>query len=147
MLRLWGYCQSQKQSEWDKTPNLSAICRSSLPTEKLLEIMVECHFVRVEQGRFIVHDWERSNRILRSAWDNGKRGGPHKSKQPTGSFKKVQNRIEVTGSLTAAGGEPTGRKETENCDPEARKKLGQLLSQTSAKMRAGDSITTLKLSE
>lgn len=140
MLRLWGYCQVQKQSEFDKTPNLSAICRSQLSTSRLLDMMLECHFVRTDGDRFIVHDWERCNRMLRSAWDNGKRGGHHKKREPTGSYSTDKIRKDKVGYRPVTGRMPSGREEQEKTNPEARQKFGQLLTQTAAKMRAGDQI-------
>jgi hypothetical protein len=88
VLRLWAYCQVQKKSVFQNMDafRLKSVCHCPISGEKLMAALIECGFVRIEENAFIVHDWEQVNRMLISAWANGKRGGdPAKFRQPTGS--------------------------------------------------------------
>lgn len=161
VLRLWGYCQFQKKSVFESVPNLRVICRSSLPTETILAHLVEAGFVdRGQSNEFIVHDWEKCNRMLRSAWDNGKRGGqPTHKQQPTGSRQvsdrypagaRVQkNRIEKVGyrpvGIENAPDQPTKDLASPTAEERAatHKRFSAICRETGEKLKAG----TLKVAE
>lgn len=139
ILRLWGYCQMQKTSEFaeaDLLPKMSRICRSEMPGDKIIEFLVESSFLRREGDKLIVHDWERSNRILRSAWENGKRSATGRSKIPP--TPPVQNRKEKTGCLSAADRGAAGSQSVVKPDPDAAVSFGKALGDLTKHLRAGD---------
>jgi hypothetical protein len=143
MLRLWGYCQIQKQSSFENLSAdvLASVCRAKIGGEKLLKILIECRFVRQDGDTLIIHDWERSNRILRNAWDNGQKGGHYsKFKRPTGSRHAI--RRHSTGNPPRAleekkrietGGCPQAEEEKPN--PVNIEKFGRLLGDLSKQMK------------
>lgn len=158
VLRLWAYCQLQKKSVFEKVPDLRSICRSSLPTEILLGHMISAGFLRRgDQNQVIVHDWERCNRILRTSWENGKKGGHPAKFKPVGYLRDThgqpisharagdQNRIEKVGYPRAgtenAPPQPTeslaSPEQKEKPDPANIQKFGRLLTGLSEQLRSG----------
>lgn len=160
ILRLWGYCQLQKKSVFETVPNLKSICRSNLPTETLLDHMISAGFLRRgDQNEIIVHDWEQCNRILRTSWENGKKGGNPSNFKPTGCPRDThrlpagssvqKNRIEKVGCPRAgtklSSDQPTGwlaSPEEEEITAEQRaanhQKFAQLAGQISGSLKSGD---------
>lgn len=145
VIRLWGYCQIQKASVFPETPDLHKICRSKLSTEELRNHLVKVRFARIgPDGEFIVHDWERCNRILRNSWNNGSQGGrPNKTDQnhkPTGSkthgftVQKKKNRKEKVGYLTHGFGKTDPLPEKERLDNQ--QKFGAQLRGLVEKLRS-----------
>jgi hypothetical protein len=86
VLRLWAHCQHRKTSRFPGLTDaaLSAICRWKQKPEQLRAILIETGFITYENGSIVVHDWEVTNRILVSAWTNGRFGGRPRKKKPTG---------------------------------------------------------------
>lgn len=97
VLRLWGHCQQRRKWKFDTTCEaIAAICRcENLEPRVLIDTLRDCKFLDVNNGTFVVHDWEKSNRSLISAWKNGSKGG-----RP---LKSLENR-QVTGR------EPVGNR-------------------------------------
>jgi hypothetical protein len=157
MLRLWAYCQIQKASRFPQTINLAAICRSAVSTPRLLEVLIECGFVKIEETEIVVHDWERTNRLLRSAWNNGPHGGRPKTK-PTGnrpvtdrfasgfagdkSIEKNKDGL-PSGYRPVTHGKPVGllgeeeKKAEQPPDPQNVQRFGTLLKGLSDQLRTG----------
>lgn len=146
ILRLWGYCQMQKKSEFpeaDLSRRMASICRSTRPSAEIVEFLLESGFLRREGDKLIVHDWERSNRILRSAWENGaKRFGqpsPGSGKRKNPPTPPVQNRKEKMGYQQVTGGEAVGNQSVVKPDPEAAVSFGRALGDLTKQLRGSGS--------
>jgi len=78
VLRLWAHCQSRKMWKFALSDGaLGSICGypHSNP-ENLRKALSECSFIDQNGAKlFTVHDWDKSNRYLVSAWKNGSKGG------------------------------------------------------------------------
>lgn len=76
VLRLWAHCQTRKAWKFVlKDEALAAICGWQKPASELRGILLECGFIDSDPKLLIVHDWNKSNRYLISAWRNGVKGG------------------------------------------------------------------------
>jgi hypothetical protein len=76
ILRLWAHCQQRRKWKFDITPEtIAAICHTDIDPERLIHVLIESKFLRNEAGTLVVHDWEKANRSLVSAWKNGIKGG------------------------------------------------------------------------
>lgn len=97
VLRLWAHCQTRKKWKFQGLDYcaLRAICNAEIDGGELQRCLVEAGFLRQDGDTLIVHDWEKTNRILVSAWKNGNKGG-----RP---LKSLENR-QVTGR------EPVGNR-------------------------------------
>ncbi len=91
ILRLWAYCQQRKQWQFDNLPvfAVARICRFGGDAEKLVGILLELKILDRYKKGFAIHDWEKSNGSLISAWKNGLKGG-RPSKHKTG---RISDRI------------------------------------------------------
>jgi|GEM_PF-3922869 len=83
VIRLWAHCQNRKTHRFPRVnPAITkAICKASKHAPDVFEnAMVECGFIRIEDGDVVAHDWEHVNASLIAAWVNGKKGGRPKEK-------------------------------------------------------------------
>lgn len=95
ILRLWAYCQKSKKSVFEKMDpfRLKSVCHAQIDGDKLMQILTECGFVRIEEGQFVVHDWEQVNRSLFSSWNNGRLGGrPETHGKPSGNPQQTHGK-------------------------------------------------------
>jgi hypothetical protein len=146
LLRLWGYCQRQRRSSFETLPDLADICHSTLPSERLLEILIECRWIDKDENGLHVHDWEKCNRILRNSWNNGQKGGhPSKFKptghprdahrQPTGYDSTDKHKHKV--GYPRADAKKEEEQQSPQGNPENIKKFGQLCGELSQKLKEG----------
>jgi len=84
LIRLWAHCQNRKTHRFalGSFGKIKAICHAPQNCEIFSNALHECGFIRIEGDEFIAHDWENVNASLIAAWDNGKRGGRPKGKNP-----------------------------------------------------------------
>lgn len=77
ILRLWAHCQHRKKWKFDLLDNdsLRAICHATMDGTQLLIVLTKARFVEKIGALLVVHDWEKANRSLISAWKNGSKGG------------------------------------------------------------------------
>lgn len=155
IFRLWAYCQKRKTSVFPgMTPiALAHACHSSMPADRLYHILAECRFIRQEADRLIVHDWDQVNRMLISAWDNGKKGGnpanfnsnrpatrPATHRQPTGTAHSNSNSSVRTDKELGPAADRLSEQPrlTEEQRLENIKKFGAQVGSIAAKLKAGE---------
>jgi hypothetical protein len=82
VLRLWSHCHYRKTSRFMNLPDtaLASICRWEKSPQELRAVLLEVGFLEQRGDQTIVHDWDVSNRMLISAWNNGAKGGRPKKK-------------------------------------------------------------------
>lgn len=108
VLRLWGYCQRQRAFEFKNISGaaLAVICRAEIDGNKLLTLLQQVGFIRIDGERLIVHDWEFHNRMLVSAWANGRKGGYPPDFSQSGS-QSARRTASQSGSPSTRAGDRT----------------------------------------
>jgi hypothetical protein len=96
VLRLWAHCQNRKSHMFLNFPPeaLKAVCRFPDHANKLESWLMTSGFIRREDSRLIVHQWDEYNAKLFANWENGKLGGRPKSEP---KLKPTENPQETHG--------------------------------------------------
>jgi len=78
IMRLWGHCQERRrwfiQDEQGYEEIISAVCGYDGNSKEFTEILFKCGFIEKKKRGIYVHDWEKVNVGLVTAWNNGKYG-------------------------------------------------------------------------
>lgn len=89
VLRLWAHCQQRKKWKFDglEYSHLRCICHTDMDGSELERALIESKFVEKNGEVLVIHDWDKSNRMLISAWKNGAKGGRPTltGRKPTGN--------------------------------------------------------------
>jgi hypothetical protein len=93
ILRLWAFCQHQRGCVFEGMTalELAQACHWDATDPADWEAVLQrCKFVRRDQGALIVHDWEKVNKRIIAAWENGAKStknqhGPSASHRPENS--------------------------------------------------------------
>lgn len=92
LLRLWAYCQVQRQWKLDlPSEALGALCDWPGDPEELSQALQSARFIRLENDRITVLNWDEHNAGIITNWNNGKRGGrPRKEATSTDIAKNAE---------------------------------------------------------
>jgi hypothetical protein len=91
LLKLWAQCQFRKSEIIEKNSEIiAAISGWSGDPKTLEDALVASGYARRQGERFIMHQWQETNRKLLSSSQNGKKGGRPKKSQAEHSSVKMR---------------------------------------------------------
>lgn len=84
VIRLWSHCQNRKTHRFQRVNDsmLKAICKAPFDGTVFEKAMIDAGFVEIEDGEIVAHDWEEVNAYLITSWNNGRKGGRPRNKNP-----------------------------------------------------------------
>ena len=93
LLKLWSQCQFRKNEVFEKSPDIiSAIAGWSGDPTQLEKALIDSGFAKRSGEKFILHQWQDSNKKLLTSPANGKKGGRpkiNKTEEVKGRYLKL----------------------------------------------------------
>ena len=127
LIRLWGHCQqAMRGNRWPGkgADYVEAVCRWTGKDGDLYTVLTEVGWVRVKGDGVIIHNWDKHNKGLLSAWKNGPLGG-RKSSKSAGTDRFATGSRPVHGSSRADNPPATDKEPAGDPMKELRRNEGR----------------------
>lgn len=130
LLRLWGYCQIQRQWTFDLPPEaLGVLCDWEGDPDELAAALITARFIKVDGDQVTVLNWDEHNAGIIKNWKNGKRGGrPKKPAQSDNPTETQENPRDTLGKPSENPKETQSNPRQTQCKPNKNKNKNKSIS-------------------